>query len=286
MGRPSRHAVNTGVGGAGSRWAFGLRQCISEVPESGCPRCSPRHGGSNARSGGRPVAAHPKACRPWLWLVQLERIGQMSSDWIVAVPPSAKSCSPSLLALGKIWSVITRWPWSAKTSTEDQSTRMRRRTRAVAGGQWRALDGGGEVAAEVRPARPRAVDVELAVLGVVADDRFLAGAGADLQAGLRGRAESQRGPDIERLAVDGQDRGSLRRSRGGAGGTTAATFAASAARGRVAARAAVGRRSCAGRARVGRSSRCATVKSGSRWRSSSCSSSRSRCGGRRARRSR
>ena len=63
----------------------------------------------------------------------------MSSDRIVAVPPSAKSSSPSLLALGKIWSVITLWPWSAKTSTEDQSTRMRRRTRplrAVSGARW------------------------------------------------------------------------------------------------------------------------------------------------------
>src|SRR3954470_7121092 len=58
---------------------------------------------------------------------QIDSICHMLSDRTVAVPPSAKSWTRSLAALGKTWSVITRWFRSAKTSTEEWSTRMRSR---------------------------------------------------------------------------------------------------------------------------------------------------------------
>jgi hypothetical protein len=40
---------------------------------------------------------------------QIDSICHMLSDRKVAVPPSAKSWTRSLAALGKTWSVITRW---------------------------------------------------------------------------------------------------------------------------------------------------------------------------------
>jgi hypothetical protein len=58
---------------------------------------------------------------------QIERICRMVSESTMTLPPSANSSTPSLVLLGKIWSVITRWPSAVKTSTEDQSTRMRSR---------------------------------------------------------------------------------------------------------------------------------------------------------------
>ena len=45
--------------------------------------------------------------------------------WSWARPPLLKTRMAWLLRSGKIWSVMVRWPRSAKTSTEDRSTRIR-----------------------------------------------------------------------------------------------------------------------------------------------------------------
>src|SRR5207244_12344876 len=67
------------------------------------------------------------------------RIRQMASWSRAALPPSENSWTPVLEASGNTWSVITGRPSSAKTSTEDQSTRMRRWTfppGAASGARW------------------------------------------------------------------------------------------------------------------------------------------------------
>ena len=61
-------------------------------------------------------------------------IGHASSETRRAVPPIAYSSTPSLSGDGKIWSVMTVWPSRAKTSTDDQSTKMCKRTRPFSTG--------------------------------------------------------------------------------------------------------------------------------------------------------